>query len=137
MNKQKETRTVQRTLVVGAGELGGQTVERLARRFEEMGTPRDVVGLIKLAENSDEAVSAEELADSQAYLTGSMPLSVETSSGLAGIISSMEIYGLGLDYLLSYEDQVNAVTRESLQAAAQAFFSADEIAIAVAGPETH
>ena len=85
----------------------------------------------------DEAVSAEELADSQAYLTGSMPLSIETSGGLAGVISSMELYDLGLDYLLSYADQINSVTRESLQAAAQKFFSADEIAIAVAGPDSH
>jgi zinc protease len=82
----------------------------------------------------DEPVPAEELADSQAYVTGSMPVSLETNDGLAGIIGDMELYNLGLDYLQRYPDMINAITPERIQAAAQKYFSATQLAIAIAGP---
>lgn len=81
-----------------------------------------------------EPVSAEELADSQAYRTGSMPVSLETNAGIADIITDMEFFDLGLDYLQRYPDMIRAITPERIQAAAQKYLSADEIAIAVAGP---
>jgi zinc protease len=83
----------------------------------------------------EEPVSAEELADSQAYLTGSLPMGIETNSGIASVLSDMELFGLGLDYLVTFADTINAVTPERVQAAAQRWFSADQIAISVAGPE--
>jgi zinc protease len=82
----------------------------------------------------DELVPAEELADSQAYLTGSLPVSLETNSGLGSVLTDMELYGLGMDYLQRYVDLVNDVTAEKVQQAARKYWSADEIAIAVAGP---
>lgn len=82
----------------------------------------------------NEPVSAEELADSQAYRTGSMPVSLETNAGIADIITDMEFFGLGLDYLHRYPDMIRAITPERIQAAAQKYLSTDEIAIAVAGP---
>jgi zinc protease len=84
----------------------------------------------------DELVPAEELGDSQAYVTGSMPVSLETNDGLAGIISDMELYDLGLDYLQRYPAMINEITPERIQAAAQKYFSATQLAIAVAGPAT-
>ncbi|MCI0396883.1 MAG: insulinase family protein [Chloroflexi bacterium] len=82
-----------------------------------------------------EPIPEEELADSQAYRTGSLPVSLETNDGLAGIISDMELYTLGLDYLQLLPDRLNALTPETVQAAAQKYLSAEELAIAVAGPE--
>lgn len=82
----------------------------------------------------EEPVSAEELADSQAYLTGSLPMAIETNGGIADIVTDMELYNLGLDYLVHYAGQINAVTPERVQSAAQRHFSADEVAVAVAGP---
>jgi zinc protease len=82
----------------------------------------------------DEPVTAEELTDSQAYRTGSMPMSLETNGGLVDIITDMELYGLGLDYLHCYGDMINAITVERIQAAARKYLSADDIAIAVSGP---
>jgi zinc protease len=79
-------------------------------------------------------VSAEELADSQAYRTGSLPVSLETNSGLADTITDMEYYGLGLDYVQRYSDMIRDISAERIRAAAQKYLSADEIAIAVAGP---
>ena len=83
----------------------------------------------------DEPVSAEELADSQAYLTGSLPMSIETSDGIADTIFTMEYLKLGLDYLEKYNDMINDVTVERVQAAAQKYLSADDVVISVAGPK--
>lgn len=82
----------------------------------------------------DEPVTAEELADSQAYRTGSMPMSLETNGGLVDIITDMELYGLGLDYLHRYSEMINSITVERIQAAARKYLSADDIAITVSGP---
>jgi len=82
-----------------------------------------------------EPIPAEELADSQAYRTGSLPVGLETNSGLAGIITHMEQYGLGLDYLQLLPDKFEAMTPETVQAAAAKYLSSDSLAIAVAGPK--
>jgi zinc protease len=81
-----------------------------------------------------EPVTGEELADSQAYRTGSLPVSLETNAGLADIITDMELFDLGLDYLQRYPEMIRSITAERIQSAAQKYLSADEIAIAVAGP---
>ncbi len=82
-----------------------------------------------------EPLPAEELADSQAYRTGSLPVGLETNSGLAGIITDMEYYQLGLDYLQHLPDKFQAMTPETVQAAAARYLSSESLAIAVAGPE--
>jgi zinc protease len=82
----------------------------------------------------NEPAPAHELADNKAYVTGSLPVSLETSDALADVITDMELHELGLDYLQRFPDLINAVTAESVQAAAQKYFSATQVAIAVAGP---
>lgn len=82
----------------------------------------------------DEPVTAEELADSQAYRTGSMPMGLETNGGLVDIITDMELYELGMDYLQRYTDRINGITAEGIQAAARKYLSADDVAIVVSGP---
>lgn len=81
-----------------------------------------------------EVVNPEELADSQAYRTGSLPLSLETNGGLVDIITDMELYNLGLDYLQEYRDTINSITVERIHAAAQKYLSADDLVITVSGP---
>lgn len=82
----------------------------------------------------NEPVPLEELQDSQAFRVGSLPVSLETNSGLAGIIMDMELYGLGMDYLLRFPDMIHSITPERIQAAAQKYLSTEQLAIAVAGP---
>jgi len=82
----------------------------------------------------DEPVPTEELADSLAYRTGSFPMSLETNSGLVDMITGMELYGLGLDYLQRYREEIDAITVERIQDAARKYLSADDLVIAVSGP---
>jgi len=77
---------------------------------------------------------AQELADNKAYITGTLPLRLETNDGVAAQISTMELYGLGLDYLQRYTDTINAITAGQVQAAAQKYLDPDAYALAVAGP---
>lgn len=82
-----------------------------------------------------EPVPAEELADSQAYRTGSMPVGLETNSGLAGVFVDMELYDLGFDYLQRFPDLINAITAEDVQAVAQKYLTVERLVTAVAGPQ--
>ena len=90
--------------------------------------------LAEIERIQNEPVPLEELADSQAYRTGSLPVSLETNSALADVITDMGLYELGLDYLDRYPDLINDITPARIQAAAQKYLSVDQLAIAVAGP---
>jgi zinc protease len=81
-----------------------------------------------------EPVSADDLADNQAYFTGRLPLQLESNEGIAGSILNMELYGLGLDYLLGYRDLIMRQTPDDLLAAARNYLDPDRLAIGVAGP---
>lgn len=79
-------------------------------------------------------VTPTELKDNKSYMIGSMPIGLETNDGVAGIILDMELYGLGLDYLVNYPDRIRAINAVSVQAAAQRYLDAENFALAVAGP---
>jgi zinc protease len=82
----------------------------------------------------DEPVPASELADVKAYVTGSLPLQLETNEGVAHAILDMWLYDLGLDYLERAPGLIAALTPADLQRAAQTHLLPDALAIAVAGP---
>lgn len=82
----------------------------------------------------DEPVHRDELADSQSYLTGSMPLRLETNEGIATTLLDIERHELGLDYLLGYSDLVNSVTVDDVREVAQRYLDPDVYTLAVAGP---
>ncbi len=82
----------------------------------------------------DELVPAEELEDSKRYLTGSVPLQLETNDGVASLLVDVEWHGLGLDYLHRYPGIINGLTAQDVQAAAREYLNPDVFALAVAGP---
>jgi len=84
----------------------------------------------------EEMVPEDELADSQSYLTGSMPLRLETNEGIGGTLLSIERYDLGYDYLQRFAGLVNAVNVQDVQEMALKYLDPDTYALAVAGPES-
>ena len=82
----------------------------------------------------EEPVGEKELADNKAFITGIMPLQLETNGGVARSILKMERYDLGLDYLQRYADLINEVTVERVQTVAQRWLDPDAYALAIAGP---
>jgi len=79
-------------------------------------------------------VTPDELSDNQSYYIGHLPLQLESNEGVAGTIHNMQVYDLGLDYLLHYRDIIAALTIDDLQLAARHYFNPDALVIAVAGP---
>jgi zinc protease len=82
----------------------------------------------------DEPVGDEELADTQAYLTGVLPLTLETDDGVASALLNMEWHNLGLDYLQRYNSLVYAITPADVQRVARTYLRPDAYALVVAGP---
>lgn len=78
-----------------------------------------------------EPVSDKELADAKAYLTGSFPLKMDTYAKIAGMLTSIEIYNLGLDYPQKYPALINAVSREDIQRVAKEYLHPDSLVIVV------
>ena len=102
--------------------------------------PNDVARAVaamreEVARMVNEPVSAEELADVQRYLTGSLPLQLETNSGLASYLLAMAWYELGLDYLQTYDARIRGVTQEDVWRVARTYLHPDRYALAVAGPD--
>jgi zinc protease len=76
-------------------------------------------------------VSEKELADAKAYLTGSFPLRMDTSAKIAGMLTSIEIYNLGLDYPQQYPGLIRAVTGEDVRRVAKKYLAPDKMVIVV------
>lgn len=89
---------------------------------------------VELQRLGSELVPEEELADSKAYLTGSLPLRLETNEGVSQSILDMVWYDLGLDYLERYPVLIEAVTAEAVRRVAAKFLRPDAYALAIAGP---
>ena len=91
--------------------------------------------LSELARFTQEAVSPEELQDSQANYIGRLPLSLESNAGVANALLSIERFGLGLDYYRRYPDMVRSVTAEMVLEIARCYWRLDRLAIVSSGPE--
>ena len=80
-----------------------------------------------------EKVSAEDLEDNQMYFSGRLPLRIESTTGLASALHTMQRYDLGLDYLVRYHDIIYSVTAEDVLKAAQHYLHPERLVIATAG----
>lgn len=139
-------------LVAASYILGGGSASRLYSRVrEEKGLAYDVgshlaVGrygatlLINLQTRTDgvaeasrlvqeemerlgkEPVPDAELAKAKAYLIGSFPLRMETTSKVAGLLQAVEEYGLGLDYPARYRRVIEQVTAADIQRVGRRYF---------------
>ncbi len=82
----------------------------------------------------EDLVSTEELSDSQAFMTGVLPLRLETNQGVADTLADIERFDLGLDYLNRFPDLINQVTAEQIREAARQFLALDAYMVGISGP---
>jgi len=92
--------------------------------------------LVEIKRMRDDLVPEDELEDAKAYRIGSIPLGIETNSGLAGLLTHMLYYDLGLDYLRELPAEITALTADDVRQAARHYLSVNDLVIAVAGPQT-
>ncbi len=81
----------------------------------------------------DEPVTEKELTDAKTYLTGIFPIRLETLDGLIDQLLQIEMLGLPEDYLLTYRDRIQAVTREEVQRVARLYVQPDHAAVVIVG----
>lgn len=82
----------------------------------------------------DVPVPAEELEANQSYLTGSLPLGLETNEGVASMLTYIERHQLGMDYLQKYKRLITEITADDIQSAAQRWLNPDAYALGLSGP---
>jgi zinc protease len=75
-----------------------------------------------------------EQEDGVSSLLGSLPRQLETNEGAAAVMSEIELYDLGLDYLERFPDIVRSLTREQVTDAARRWLDPAHIVTAIAGP---
>jgi zinc protease len=81
-----------------------------------------------------EPVRDGELHDAQEFLTGSLAVRLETDAGIAQALLEIELFSLGLDYLLRYPALIRAVTPEEIAAATRRYLLLDRYTVATAVP---
>lgn len=75
----------------------------------------------------------EELGDAREFLIGSLAVRMETNPGMAQMVADIELFGLGLDYLVRYPQLIRGIAREAITEAARAF-PRESYCLAIAGP---
>ena len=79
----------------------------------------------------EDPVTEKELADAKAYLSGSFPLRMDTYAKIAGMLTSIEIYHLGLDFPEKYLTLIKGITREDVQRVAKKYLHPEKMVIVV------
>lgn len=62
-----------------------------------------------------EDVTEEEIQKAKSYITGSLPLSLTTTTEIANVIQRMQIHNREIDYLDHFTDKINAVTVDDIK----------------------
>lgn len=80
-----------------------------------------------------EPVTDKELEDAKAYLTGSFPLKLDTNKKIAGMLTAIEFFNLGLDYPDRYPKMINALTKDDILTVARKYLNPDNYTMVVVG----
>ena len=81
-----------------------------------------------------EPVRGDELRDARDYVTGSLALRLETNGGIAQALLELELFDLGLDYLLRFPALIDTVTPEQMRDVARRYLRLDGYTVATAVP---
>ncbi len=85
------------------------------------------------SETARDGVDEGDLADAKTYLTGSFPLRFTSSGQIAGILVSMQLEHLGIDYLDRRNALIEAVTLADVNRLAHELLAPKSLAFVVAG----
>lgn len=80
-----------------------------------------------------DGVTEQELADAKTFLTGAYPLRFDGNGRIANIMVSMQMENLGIDYIATRNDRVNAVTRDDVARVAKRLLDPARLTFTVVG----
>jgi zinc protease len=78
-------------------------------------------------------ITAEELATAKTYLTGSYPLRFDGNAAIANILVGLQMEGLPIDYPVSRNARIEAVTLDDIARVARRVLRADDLRFVVVG----
>jgi zinc protease len=78
-----------------------------------------------------ELVSEKELEGAKKYLVGSFPMRFDTQGKLAGFLTQVEYYGLGLDYPQKYPSLIRSITREEVLRVAKKYLHPEKYVLII------
>ncbi|HWE76585.1 MAG TPA: pitrilysin family protein [Stellaceae bacterium] len=81
----------------------------------------------------DDGPTAKELADAKTYVTGSFPLSLDSTGRIASILVSIQFDHLGIDYLDKRDQIIDSVTLADAKRVAKRLLSPDDLLFTVVG----
>ncbi|MGI9506949.1 MAG: M16 family metallopeptidase [Geminicoccaceae bacterium] len=87
----------------------------------------------ELKRMADGDVSEEELTDAKTYLTGSFPLRLTSNDRIAGLLVSMQVSDLGVDYLEKRNGFIEAVTLADLKRVAARLYDPSNLLTVIVG----
>jgi zinc protease len=87
----------------------------------------------EFAKLARERVGDRELADAQAYLSGSFPLTIETPDQIATQVLNVLFFDLPISEIGSFRERVLAVTPDDVQRVARQYIKPDRLSIVLVG----
>lgn len=82
---------------------------------------------------ADTDVSEAELKDAVSYINGSLPLTLSSTSSIAGLLLGVQLDHLGIDYLDQRADAFNAVRIEDVRRVAKTYLKPDLMTVIMTG----
>lgn len=80
-----------------------------------------------------EGVTEEELEAAKTYLTGAYPLRFDGNARIAGMLVGMQMDDLGIDYIATRNDKVEAVTLDDIRRVAKRIYRPEDLSFVVVG----
>ena len=128
----------ERGLTYGA-EANSQAMKQAGDFVAETNTRTETTGealrltVEEFAKLQRQRVFERELADAQAYLAGSFPLTIETPNDIATIVMNALFYELPLEEISTFRERVQAITPDDIQRVARQYIKPDRLSIVLVG----
>lgn len=87
----------------------------------------------EIARLREEGITEAELADAKTYINGSFPLRQTSSGSIASLLLSMQIHGLGTDYLQRRPEIYNRITRADVARVAKRLLRPERLRVVIVG----
>ena len=81
-----------------------------------------------------DGVSEKELMDAKSYITGSLPLSLTSTSKIAGILASLQKNDRSIDYLDNYKKNIETVNANDIKRVASRILNEEKMTALFVGP---
>lgn len=123
-----------------SAELGLSPLDHAGLVFAGTSTRADQAdAVVKLVQEvvrdfAEKGPTEKELADAKSYLVGSYPLRFDTSSKIAGLLLSIQLDNLGIDYIEKRNDLIASVTIDDVRRVAKRLFGGDMVVVRVGQP---